>query len=73
MAEFGGMYRSELSGVLGGLTRVRAIQLNIFCAVSQVADETRAALEMIRRAYSALGIHPAPLPTRCGREIRHRP
>ncbi len=34
MAELGAMYRSELSGVLGGLTRVRAIQLNdahIFC------------------------------------------
>ncbi|MFD2353250.1 aminoacyl--tRNA ligase-related protein [Nonomuraea ferruginea] len=34
IAELGGMYRSELSGVLGGLTRVRAIQLNdghVFC------------------------------------------
>lgn len=42
MAELGGMYRSELSGVLGGLTRVRAIQLNdahIFCTLDQVADE----------------------------------
>ncbi|MFE3205292.1 threonine--tRNA ligase [Embleya sp. NPDC059237] len=59
MAELGGMYRSELSGVLGGLTRVRAIQLNdahIFCTLDQVADEARAALEMIRRAYEALGI-----------------
>jgi threonyl-tRNA synthetase len=28
VAELGGMYRSEPSGVLGGLTRVRAIQLN---------------------------------------------
>lgn len=61
MAELGGMYRSELSGVLGGLTRVRAIQLNdahIFCTLDQVADEARAALEMIRRAYRALGISP---------------
>ena len=51
MAELGGMYRSELSGVLGGLTRVRAIQLNdahIFCTPDQVADEARAALELIR-------------------------
>ncbi|MFI6507456.1 threonine--tRNA ligase [Streptosporangium sp. NPDC050855] len=59
MAELGGMYRSELSGVLGGLTRVRAIQLNdahIFCTPDQVADEARGALEMIRRAYEALGI-----------------
>ncbi|MEW1994912.1 threonine--tRNA ligase [Streptomyces coelicoflavus] len=59
MAELGGMYRSELSGVLGGLTRVRAIQLNdahIFCTLDQVAEEAQAALEMIRRAYEALGI-----------------
>jgi threonyl-tRNA synthetase len=62
MAELGGMYRSELSGVLGGLTRVRAIQLNdahIFCALDQVADEAEAALELIRGAYGALGIRPA--------------
>jgi len=59
MAELGGMYRAELSGVLGGLTRVRSIQLNdahIFCTVDQVADEARGALDMIRRAYEALGI-----------------
>ncbi|MFJ8043536.1 threonine--tRNA ligase [Kitasatospora sp. NPDC096147] len=62
MAELGGMYRSELSGVLGGLTRVRAIQLNdahVFCTLDQVAEEARAALELIRRAYRDLGITPA--------------
>ncbi|MER6989249.1 threonine--tRNA ligase [Saccharopolyspora hirsuta] len=62
MAELGGMYRSELSGVLGGLTRVRAIQLNdahIFCTLDQVADEASAALEMIGNAYAAMGIRPA--------------
>jgi threonyl-tRNA synthetase len=62
IAELGGMYRSELSGVLGGLTRVRAIQLNdahIFCTLEQVADEARAALQLIRQAYDALGIRPA--------------
>ncbi|MFE2815475.1 threonine--tRNA ligase [Streptomyces nigra] len=61
IAELGGMYRSELSGVLGGLTRVRSIQLNdahIFCTLDQVAEEAQAALEMIRRAYEALGITP---------------
>ncbi|MFE0458383.1 threonine--tRNA ligase [Kitasatospora sp. NPDC058965] len=59
MAELGGMYRSERSGVLGGLTRVRSIQLNdahIFCTVEQVAEEARGALELIRRAHRALGI-----------------
>ena len=59
MAELGGMYRSELSGVLGGLTRVRSIQLNdahIFCTPDQVRDEAAAALAMIQQAYRALGI-----------------
>jgi threonyl-tRNA synthetase len=62
MAELGGQFRSELSGVLGGLARVRAMQLNdahIFCTVDQAAGEAQAALELIRRAYQALGIHPA--------------
>jgi threonyl-tRNA synthetase len=62
MAEIGGMYRAELSGVLGGLTRVRAIQLNdahIFCTLEQVAEEARGALELIGRAYGALGIEAA--------------
>lgn len=62
IAELGGMYRSELSGVLGGLNRVRAIQLNdahIFCTAEQAVGEARAALEQIREAYAALGIHAA--------------
>ncbi|NEB00300.1 threonine--tRNA ligase [Streptomyces sp. SID13726] len=59
IAELGGMYRSEPSGVLGGLTRVRAIQLNdahIFCTLEQAVEEARAALALIRRAYDDLGI-----------------
>jgi threonyl-tRNA synthetase len=59
MSELGGQYRSELSGVLGGLTRVRAMQLNdghIFCMLDQVADEAFAALELIKQAHSDLGI-----------------
>ncbi len=62
MAELGGQYRSELSGVLGGLTRVRSIQLNdghIFCSGDQVADEVAASLAMIRQAYWDMGIEPA--------------
>jgi threonyl-tRNA synthetase len=62
IAELGGMYRSELSGVLGGLTRVRSIQLNdahIFCTLDQVADEARAALDLIRWAYRDLDLGPA--------------
>jgi len=62
LAEIGGQHRAELSGVLGGLSRVRAMQLNdahIFCALDQVAGEALAALRMIGRAYQALGIEPA--------------
>ncbi|WP_030450920.1 threonine--tRNA ligase [Herbidospora cretacea] len=65
LAELGGMYRSELSGVLGGLTRVRAIQLNdahIFCTADQAVEEARAALELIAAAHAAMGIKP----------VRHR-
>jgi threonyl-tRNA synthetase len=59
MAEIGGMFRSEMSGALGGLTRVRAITLNdahIFCTLDQVPAEAQAALQLIRDAYEALGI-----------------
>jgi threonyl-tRNA synthetase len=62
IAELGGMYRAELSGVLGGLTRVRAIQLNdahIFCALDQVPGEVAGVLDMVDEAYAALGIQTA--------------
>ncbi|MEU9388750.1 threonine--tRNA ligase [Streptomyces sp. NPDC048324] len=62
MAEVGGMYRAELSGVLGGLTRVRSIQLNdahIFCTPDQAVEEARDALRLIRRAYDDLGVRAA--------------
>jgi threonyl-tRNA synthetase len=59
LAEFGPMYRRERSGVLAGLTRVRAITLNDghhFCAPEQVVDEVIVALKMIDHAYEVLGI-----------------
>jgi threonyl-tRNA synthetase len=62
IAELGGMYRSEPSGVLGGLTRVRSIQLNdahVFCTLEQAVEEARGALELIGRAYADLGIRAA--------------
>ncbi|MEV2210810.1 threonine--tRNA ligase [Streptomyces sp. NPDC050997] len=76
MAELGGMYRSEPSGVLGGLTRVRSIQLNdahIFCTLDQAAVEAGAALELIGRAYADLGIrasrHRLSLPGEGGKYV----
>ncbi|MBO0827485.1 MAG: threonine--tRNA ligase, partial [Streptosporangiales bacterium] len=61
IAELGGQYRAERSGVLGGLTRVRGMQLDdahVFCTQDQAADEARRALAMIRSAYGALGVEP---------------
>jgi threonyl-tRNA synthetase len=59
IAEFGPMYRRERSGVLTGLTRVRAITLNDahhFCTADQVVDEVTGALDLIVEAYDLLGI-----------------
>ncbi|MCM4076725.1 threonine--tRNA ligase [Paractinoplanes hotanensis] len=59
LAELGPMFRSERSGVLGGLSRVRAIQLNdahIFCAESQAGAEVAEVLRLMREAHRALGI-----------------
>jgi threonyl-tRNA synthetase len=59
IAELGGMYRSERSGVLGGLSRVRAISLNdghTFCAPDQVVGEVCRELGLIRRAHADLGV-----------------
>ncbi|MFK4085175.1 threonine--tRNA ligase [Kribbella sp. NPDC020789] len=61
-SELGGQYRSELSGVIGGLSRVRAMQLNdahIFCRLDQIAEEAQGALSLINQAYLDLGISAA--------------
>ena len=57
--ELGSMFRSELSGVLGGLSRVRQINLDdthVFCAPWQVRDEIVRGVEAVRRCYRLLGI-----------------
>lgn len=62
IAELGGMYRAERSGVLGGLSRVRAIWLNdghVFCPLERVADEVVEVLAMVRGAHAAVGVRPA--------------
>ncbi|WP_406055679.1 threonine--tRNA ligase [Kribbella sp. NBC_00889] len=61
-SELGGQYRSELSGAIGGLNRVRAMQLNdahIFCRLDQVEEEAASALELINQAYRDMGISPS--------------
>jgi threonyl-tRNA synthetase len=59
IAELGGMYRAERSGVLGGLSRVRAISLNdghTFCAPEQVVDEVDNELALMGQAHAELGV-----------------
>ncbi|MDH2443539.1 threonine--tRNA ligase [Amnibacterium sp. CER49] len=59
IAELGGMFREEASGVLGGLDRVRAIQLNdahLFCRPDQVGAEVHAVLDLIDHVHADLGI-----------------
>lgn len=62
IAELGPMYRAERSGVLSGLSRVRAISLNDshnFCALDQVGAEVGSVLELMARVHAALGFAPS--------------
>jgi threonyl-tRNA synthetase len=59
IGEFGTMYRYERSGVVGGLSRVRAINLNdahIFCTPDQIKSEFAGVMRLVERAYATLGI-----------------
>ena len=59
IAEMGTMYRNERSGVVGGLSRVRAMTLNdahIFCTTEQVKAEFSNVMRLVERAYETLGI-----------------
>ncbi|MDT5039926.1 MAG: threonyl-tRNA synthetase, partial [Actinoplanes sp.] len=57
IAELGNQYRAERSGVLGGLTRVRAMLLNDahdFCALDQVGEEVAGVLRQMAQVHAAL-------------------
>ena len=59
LSELGAMFRSELSGVLSGLSRVRQINLDdchVFCRPDQIADEVALAVDTVRRCYALLGV-----------------
>ncbi|MFH2205026.1 MAG: threonine--tRNA ligase [Elusimicrobiota bacterium] len=59
IAELGTMYRYERSGVLSGLSRVRAMTLNdahIFCLPEQIQQETVGVLRLIERVYKDFGL-----------------
>jgi threonyl-tRNA synthetase len=61
VAELGPMYREERSGVLGGLSRVRAVSLNdahIFCSEEQAVDEVREVFRLMHQAHEAVRMRP---------------
>jgi threonyl-tRNA synthetase len=58
-AEFGTLYRFELSGALTGLARVRGFTQNdahIYCAKSQVREEFVKVFELFQEVYKDFGI-----------------
>ena len=58
IAEYGTVYRNELSGTLTGLLRVRMLSMNdahIYCTLDQVAQEFANNIQMVQEYYSAFG------------------
>jgi threonyl-tRNA synthetase len=58
IAEYGTVYRNELSGTLAGLLRVRMLSMNdahIYCTLDQVASEVEANIRMARDYYETFG------------------
>lgn len=57
LAEIGRLHRNELSGVLGGLLRVRQVTMDdahIYCRPDQVRSELKGILVMIKSFYKSL-------------------
>lgn len=58
LADFGVLHRNELSGTLGGLTRVRRFQqddAHIFCTEDQVKEEVSRYLIFLKSVYDKFG------------------
>ena len=58
IAEYGTVYRNELSGALTGLLRVRMLSMNdahIYCTLDQVAKEFANNIKMVQDYYSTFG------------------
>ncbi|HBT81376.1 threonine--tRNA ligase [Candidatus Giovannonibacteria bacterium RIFCSPHIGHO2_01_FULL_48_47] len=59
LAEIGRLHRNELSGVLGGLLRVRQITMDdahIYCRFDQIKSELVSVLKMTEEFYKRLGL-----------------
>ena len=60
IAEYGTVYRNELSGTLAGLLRVRMLSMNdahIYCTLDQVAQEFADNIRMVQDYYSTFGFN----------------
>ncbi len=58
LAELGGVYRFERSGVVHGMMRVRGFTLDdahIFCRPDQLADEIAGVIELVRHMVTTFG------------------
>jgi len=58
IAEYGTVYRNEMSGTLAGLLRVRMLSMNdahIYCTLDQVAQEFASNIKMVQDYYAAFG------------------
>ena len=59
MAEYGTVYRNELSGTLAGLLRVRGLAMNdahIYCRKDQIEAEFRAVMELTMSYFKLFGL-----------------
>ncbi len=58
IAEYGTVYRNEMSGALAGLLRVRMLSMNdahIYCTLDQVGEEVASNIKMVQDYYSSFG------------------
>lgn len=59
LAEYGTVYRNELSGTLAGLLRVRGLTMNdahIYCRKDQVKEEFKRVMEMTQHYFELFGL-----------------
>jgi len=59
IAEYGTVYRNELSGTLAGLLRVRGLCMNdahIYCRKDQIKDEFKAVMELTMKYFEIFGL-----------------
>ncbi len=60
LAEYGTVYRNELSGTLAGLLRVRSLQMNdahIYCSKNQIKDEVKKVISLNLELFKIFGLN----------------